>query len=178
MGTGNGELRAPRKLLGLRARLVGDMNQMADAARNKDRVQTVRMPTDMAEVGTEAFEQELTLNLLGNEKGVLEQIEAALKRIEDGSFGRCEECGAGFPSLAWTPSPMRPCASSVPHDRKSRTLEGHLPAAARHCIVALSPHGRKQGSADYCPNISAKNAFIASQDRRSALSSRRPFGHA
>ena len=35
--------------------------------------------------GTEAFEQELTLNLLGNDKGVLEQIEAALKRIEDGA---------------------------------------------------------------------------------------------
>ena len=97
MATGNGELLHREKLLTLRARLVGDMNQMADAALNKDRIQTIRVPSDMADVGTDAFEQELTLNLLGNEKGVLEQIEAALKRIEDGSYGQCEGCGVGIP---------------------------------------------------------------------------------
>ena len=97
MRTGNGELLHRNKLLALRARLVGDMNQMADAALNKDLVQAIRMPSDMADVGTEAFEQELTLNLLGSEKGVLEQIEAALKRIENGSFGRCEGCGKEIP---------------------------------------------------------------------------------
>ncbi len=55
------------------------------------------MPTDMAELGTDNFEQELTLDLLGNEKEVLVQIEAALKRIEDGSYGKCEECGKEIP---------------------------------------------------------------------------------
>ena len=78
-------------LLLLRARLLGDVNQMADAAL-KD-TNTVRMPSDMADVGTDAYEQELTLDLLGNEKEVLEQIEAALVRIEDGSYGKCEACG-------------------------------------------------------------------------------------
>ena len=73
------------------------MKQMADGALNKDRVDTFRMPTDMADVGTDAFEQELTLNLLGSEKDVLEQIEAALKRIEEGTYGRCEECGGAIP---------------------------------------------------------------------------------
>jgi DnaK suppressor protein len=99
MGTGNGELLHRDKLLALRARLVGDMNQMADVALNKDRIHAIRTPSDMADVGTDAFEQELTLNLLGNEKDVLEQIEAALKRIEDGSYGRCEECGIGIPRV-------------------------------------------------------------------------------
>jgi DnaK suppressor protein len=88
----NGQLHRDR-LLDLRARLTGDMNRMADAALNKDIDNTVRMPTDMADVGTDAFEQELTLNLLGNEKDVLEQIDAALERIEEGTYGRCEECG-------------------------------------------------------------------------------------
>ena len=97
MRIGNGELLHRDKLLTLRARLVGDMNQMEDAALNKDLVEAVRMPSDMADVGTEAFEQEMTLNLLGNDKGVLEQIEAALKRIEDGSFGRCEGCSKEIP---------------------------------------------------------------------------------
>lgn len=81
-------------LLLLRARLLGDMSQMEDTAL-KD-VNAVRMPSDMADVGTDAFEQELTLNLMGNEKEVLEQIEAALERIEQGSYGRCEACGHGI----------------------------------------------------------------------------------
>ena len=62
-------------LLALRARLLGEMNQMADTAL-KD-VDAVRMPSDMADIGTDAFEQEITLDLLGNENEVLEQIDAA-----------------------------------------------------------------------------------------------------
>jgi DnaK suppressor protein len=79
------------QLVHLRARLLGDVSQMADTALQGSNV--VRMPSDMADVGTDAFEQELTLDLLGNEKKVLEQIDAALKRIEDGSYGKCDECG-------------------------------------------------------------------------------------
>ena len=78
-------------ILLLRARLLGDMNQMEDTVL-KD-TDAIRMPSDMAGVGTDAFEQELTLNLMGNEKEVLEQIEAALERIEHGSYGRCQACG-------------------------------------------------------------------------------------
>ena len=66
---------------------------MADAALNKDHSQTTGMPTDMADVGSDNFERELTLNLVGSEKDVLDQIEAALERIEEGRYGRCEECG-------------------------------------------------------------------------------------
>ena len=69
------------------------MTQMADGALNKDHSQTTGMPTDMADVGSDNFERELTLNLVGNEKDVLDQVEAALERIEEGRYGRCEECG-------------------------------------------------------------------------------------
>jgi DnaK suppressor protein len=78
-------------LLALRARLIGDVNKMTDAAL-KD-VDAVRMPSEMADVGTDAYEQEITLGLLGNEEEVLQQIDAALERIENGSYGKCEECG-------------------------------------------------------------------------------------
>ena len=80
-------------LLLLRARLLGDMGQMEDNALNKDRTKTTAMPTSLAELGSENSEQELTLDLLGNEREVLEQIDAALGRIAAGSFGRCEACG-------------------------------------------------------------------------------------
>ncbi len=84
-------------LLLLRARLLGDMSQMEDNALNKDGSRTTSMPTSMAELGSDNSEQELTLGLLGNEKEVLEQIDAALGRIADGRFGRCEECGCDIP---------------------------------------------------------------------------------
>jgi len=85
------------RLLALRARLQGDVTQMADNALNKDHSKTTSMPTSMAELGSDNFDQELTLSLLGNEKHSLDQIELAIGRIEDGSYGQCEKCRARIP---------------------------------------------------------------------------------
>lgn len=46
-----------------------------------------------AELGTETFERERDLTALGILEGELEDIQHALRRIEDGSYGTCEECG-------------------------------------------------------------------------------------
>jgi len=85
------------RLLALRARLLGDVTQMADNALNKDQSKTTSMPTSMAELGSDNFDQELTLSLLGCERNALDQIETAITRIEDGRYGRCETCGVQIP---------------------------------------------------------------------------------
>lgn len=85
------------RLLALRARLQGDMTQMENTALNKDHDKTTSMPNHMAELGSGNFDQELTLSLVGNEQDILDEIEAALERIEDGSYGECEKCGAKIP---------------------------------------------------------------------------------
>ncbi len=85
------------RLLAMRARLWCDMTQMEDNALNKDHSKTTSMPNHMAELGSGNFDQELTLSLLGSENDALDQIEAAIGRIEDGNFGRCEECGMKIP---------------------------------------------------------------------------------
>ena len=85
-----------KRLLALRARLLGDMTQMEDDAL-KDHSKTTGIPTDMEELGSDDADQELTLSLLGSENDTLDQIEAALQRIEDGSYDRCEECGGQIP---------------------------------------------------------------------------------
>jgi DnaK suppressor protein len=87
------------RLLALRTRLRGDTAQMEDNARNRDHSRTTAMPTDMAELGTGNFDQELTLRVLGSEEDTLDQIEAAIERIEDGSFGRCGRCGEKIPKI-------------------------------------------------------------------------------
>jgi len=86
-----------KRLLALRARLRGITTQMEDNALNKDQTKTTSMPTSMAELGSDNFDQELTLSLAGSEKAALGQIDAALKRIEDGGYGLCEKCGKQIP---------------------------------------------------------------------------------
>jgi DnaK suppressor protein len=85
------------RLLALRARLQGDMTQMEDNVLNKEHNNSTSMPNHMAELGSDNFEQELTLSLLGSEKDALDQIDGALKRIEDGSYGQCEMCSGKIP---------------------------------------------------------------------------------
>ena len=89
------------RLLALRARLRGEVSHMADLALNSGRSEAKgdlsRMPIHMADFGTDAFEQEFTLGLMENEEETLRQIEASLERIEDGTYGDCEECGTKIP---------------------------------------------------------------------------------
>jgi DnaK suppressor protein len=85
------------RLLALRARLQGDTTQMEDNALNKDHNMTTSIPTDMEELGSDNADQELTLSLLGSDKDALDQIEAAIRRIENGCYGECETCGVKIP---------------------------------------------------------------------------------
>jgi len=89
------------RLVALRARLRGDVSQMADATLKKSRTEgngdLSSMPIHMADLGTDNFEQEFTISLMESEEATLENIEAALERIEDGTYGLCEECGVKIP---------------------------------------------------------------------------------
>ena len=50
-----------------------------------------------AEGGSLAFEMEKELSLARNAGDLLAQVDEALGRIADGSYGRCEECGKAIP---------------------------------------------------------------------------------
>lgn len=80
----------------MRARLRGDVSTMADAALRKTRSEAngdlSSMPIHMADIGSDAYEQEFTLSLMASEEGTLEQVEEALERIRSKTFGICEEC--------------------------------------------------------------------------------------
>jgi len=93
----NSELTLHREtLLALRASLLGDVIQM-EGDTLKDHRKTMSIPTDREELGSDTTDQELTVSLLGNDKDTLDQIETALQRVEDGGYGRCEECGEPIP---------------------------------------------------------------------------------
>jgi RNA polymerase-binding protein DksA len=90
-----------QQLVALRSRLKGDVSHLADEALRKAGGEASgslsNMPIHMADLGTDNFEQEFTLSLLENEEQALDEIGAALDRIDKGSFGLCEECGKEIP---------------------------------------------------------------------------------
>ena len=54
-------------------------------------------PTHMADIASDNFEQELSLNLLESENKELEEINEALLQIKDGTYGLCENCTKPIP---------------------------------------------------------------------------------
>lgn len=46
----------------------------------------------MADVATDSYDREFSLELASNDRALLYQIDDSLKRIEDGNFGICGEC--------------------------------------------------------------------------------------
>lgn len=55
------------------------------------------LPSDSAELGTQIFDQTIALELLESEADTIGRIDAAIKRIDAGKFGTCEECGCQIP---------------------------------------------------------------------------------
>lgn len=99
------------RLLILRARLRGDVSAMANAALRKSGVEggeSSNMPIHMAELGSDNFEQEFTLSLVETEEDTLGMIEQALIRIEEGSYGRCIDCGSVIPKTRLNAIPFTP----------------------------------------------------------------------
>jgi len=89
-----------QQLVKLRERLNGDVSSLTEEALGKANSaggNLSNMPIHMADLGSDNFEQENTLNLLANEQAALEEIADALERIRQGSYGKCEGCETMIP---------------------------------------------------------------------------------
>jgi DnaK suppressor protein len=51
---------------------------------------------DQADLGATSFERDHELTVVNSERDKLAQIERALARIDDGSYGVCESCGSAI----------------------------------------------------------------------------------
>ncbi len=79
-------------LLAKRAELTGDMINMTDEALNRNGgggAESSSVPIHLAERGSDNWEQEFTLGLIANEKAVVREIDDALERIENRTYGIC-----------------------------------------------------------------------------------------
>ncbi|MDO4551546.1 MAG: TraR/DksA family transcriptional regulator [Planctomycetia bacterium] len=88
------------RLLMLQARLRGDMSQLEDLTIRKNRAESGELstqPSHMADCGSDNHEQEIALQMIGSAAEILENIAAALERIEEGKYNICEICGVKIP---------------------------------------------------------------------------------
>lgn len=115
------EMRPYKKMLiALRARLQGDVNALADAALSSSaeaQGELSSLPSHLADMGSDTYEQDNTLRLMDNEGVVLQQIEQALERIEEGTYGTCVECEGRIPKMRLNVIPYTPvcvkCANNL-----------------------------------------------------------------
>lgn len=88
-------------LVNRREMLSGNVNRMEDEALKQGGQAAAgdlsSMPFHMADLGTDNFEQEMTLGLIENEADELREITEALDRIDEGHFGVCDECNKAIP---------------------------------------------------------------------------------
>jgi DnaK suppressor protein len=84
-------------LLAKRAEILGDVSTLHNEAVTKDREDATSdlssMPIHMADLGTDNYELEFTLGLIEGERAILREIDEALERIRQGTYGACLATG-------------------------------------------------------------------------------------
>jgi len=87
-------------LLALRSRLNRDRSQLEDEALRGIGGEAAGglsdIPLHLADLGSQGFEEEMTLGLLESEEQLSDEINAALDRLDQGVYGRCATCGQGI----------------------------------------------------------------------------------
>lgn len=76
-------------LLKKRSELVGDVANLEGEALNASSGSLSHTPQHLAEQGTESFDQALSLDIAQVDRNLIREIDDALKRIKDGTFGIC-----------------------------------------------------------------------------------------
>ncbi|MDA1229596.1 MAG: TraR/DksA family transcriptional regulator [Planctomycetota bacterium] len=77
----------------LQARLRGDVEQLKEEAfSGSEAGGDQRSSNHMAEMGSDAWDLDFSLQLVENDQGVLEEIKHALKKVDEGTYGLCELC--------------------------------------------------------------------------------------
>ncbi len=81
-------------LLAKRRELLGDVRSMeSEALRSSGASNLSSLPIHMADMGTDNYEQEFTLGLVEKDRVLLREINQALAKIQNGTFGLCEGTG-------------------------------------------------------------------------------------
>jgi DnaK suppressor protein len=81
------------RLLNRREGLVGQVQAAELYSRERD-AEATQDPADMA---ANAYTKELLVSMSDNDRQLLNSIDEALERIDDGDYGKCARCGEALP---------------------------------------------------------------------------------
>jgi RNA polymerase-binding transcription factor DksA len=85
-----------RRLLALKKRLGSELSDLEEEALRPVGGESSGglsdVPIHPSDLGNDNYEEEVALDLLENEAQTLSEINAALARIDQGTFGRCGNC--------------------------------------------------------------------------------------
>jgi len=84
-------------LLAKRNKILGNLTCMEAETLHRQLSNLSNLPIHMADVGSDNYEIENTLGLMDSERKLISEIDAALERIEDETYGICEGSGKPIP---------------------------------------------------------------------------------
>ena len=83
-------------LLEKREELIGDITHISEETLKKSQKDASgdisRYAFHMADMATDNYDREFSLGLASKERGVLQEINYAIRKLTDGTFGVCETC--------------------------------------------------------------------------------------
>ena len=83
-------------LLGIKEKIVGNLNNLeGNNLKNSQKDASGDLSgysTHMADAASDSYDREFALNIASKEGSILYDIDYALKRIEDKTYGICEIC--------------------------------------------------------------------------------------
>jgi len=110
-------------ILAKRREILGDMTSMEDEALRSSGGGTnlSNLPLHMADMGTDNYEQEFTLGLMEKDRKLMRDLNDALAKIQNGTYGICEGTGKPISKARLEAQPW--ARYSIEYARK---LEGRM----------------------------------------------------
>jgi DnaK suppressor protein len=101
-----------QRLLAIGKRVQGDFSDIANDALRRTGGEASgglsNAPFHLADLSNDTMEHEVAVGLLENQGFLLEQVSAALDRLDKSSFGTCQECGQPIPAERLEAIPYTP----------------------------------------------------------------------
>jgi len=104
-----------------------------------------------ADAGSDAYDRDFSLSLLSQEQDSLYEIDQALRRIENGTYGLCEMCGKAIPQVRLEALPFArytiECQAEL--ERRGRLQRMRQPVSSLFGLVdEEASEGEEEDSAD------------------------------
>lgn len=110
-----------QELLQRRAEIIGDV-QGLEASRSGGSSEASHMPLHMADVGSDNYEQEFNLGLMEYERKIIIEIDDALQRLVDKTYGVCIDSGVFIGRPRLEAKPWAKYCIEVARERERRGL--------------------------------------------------------